>query len=385
MSTAAVVNESSLAKLPDMETRQKTMAAAKGGDTYAQFAVAKIYESADRPALAFPWYERAARGGIAQAQARLGLMLYEGRGTSADYFTAVKWLQRAAKQGDSDAFYNLSFCFYHGRGVQMDSIEAFKWLLLAEASDNLSASRQVNFISAELSDFQREEASRRAREFVSAKEKIRHETSSGTGFFITADGYLITCAHVIEGQKELTIKVGPKNLNVKLIYANPKLDLALLKATGSFEALPINFIKQAKLGEPILTLGFPNVWLLGADPKLATGTITGLSGMQNDPLRYQIGAALQYGNSGGALIDKYGQVVGVVDSNAAEDFLGAVADERTRNIAYAIKSSSLGRFLSRVPSLAPKLKQPGPRLELGAETVAEQARKATVMVVARTR
>lgn len=383
--TAAAVNALAKEKLPDMETRQKTMAAARGGDTFAQFAVAKIYDLADRPALAAPWYERAARGGIAEAQARLGLMFYEGRGTNIDYLSAVKWLQRAAKQGDSGAFYNLSFCYYHGRGVQKDLTEAYKWMRLAEAANNLTAARQLNFMSPELSDFQREEASRRAREFVSVKEKIRHETNSGTGFFITADGYLITCAHVIEGKKRLSIKLGAKSLQAKLIYSNPKLDLALLKAKGTFESLPVNFIKQAKLGEPILTLGFPNVWLLGADPKLATGEITGLSGMQNDSLRYQINAVLQHGNSGGALIDKYGQVIGVVDSNVAENFFGTVADEQPRNIAYAIKSSIVGRFLSRVPSLAAKLKQPGPRLELGAETLTEQARKATVMVVARTK
>ena len=377
------------ARLPDQGTRQKTMAAAKGGDTYAQFAVAKIYDASDHPRQALPWYERAAKGGIAEAQARLGAMFYLGEGTDWDYFAAVKWLQRAAKQGESDAYYDLSFCYYHGRGVRKDLIEAFKWMRLAEAADHLSAKRQINLMSPNLSDYQQEQALRRAMEFVTAKEEIRHETRSGTGFFITADGYLLTCAHVIEGKKNLFIKLGSKNLRAKLIYADPKLDLALLKAVGKFEPLPINFIKQAKLGEPILTLGFPNVWLLGADPKLASGEISGLRGRQNDPRRYEISASVHYGNSGGALIDKYGQVIGVVDSNLKEDFLetGASVDagQRPRNFAYAIKSNSIGRFLSRVPSLAPKLKQLGPRLELGPETLAEQARKATVMVVARSK
>lgn len=365
------------------------MAAAKAGDIYAQFAVAKIYDAADQPRHALPWYERAAKGGIAEAQARLGSMHYLGEGTNRNYFAAVTWLRRAAKQGDNNAFYDLSFCYFHGRGAPRDLIEAFKWMRLAEAADHLAAKRQINLMRENLNDYQHEEALRRAMEFKTTKEKIRHETRSGTGFFITADGYLITCAHVIEGKSKLIIKQGSKNLRAKLIYADPKLDLALLKAHGSFEPLPLNFIKQAKLGEPILTLGFPNVWLLGADPKLATGEISGLSGRKNDPMRYEISATVQYGNSGGALIDKYGHVIGVVDSNLEEDFLQTEAkvgdDERPRNFAHAIKSNTVGRFLSRVPSLAPKLKQPGPKLELGPENLAAQAHKATVMVVARSR
>lgn len=361
------------------------MAAAKAGNTHAQFAVARIYDAAERPKQAAPWYERAANGGIAEAQARLGAMFYQGQGTNRNYLAAAKWLRRAADQGDSAAFHDLSFCYYYGRGVRRDLIEAYKWMRLAELSDNRDATRHLNFMAPDLSAFNLEQALRRAREFETVKERIRHETQSGTGFFITADGYLITCADVIAGKKSFAIKIGPQTHRAKLIYANQKQNLALLKVAGKHEPLPINFIKQPKLGEPVYTLGFPNVWLLGDAPKLATGEISGLTGRQNDPWRLQISAPLQDGNSGGALVDRYGEIIGVVDSKTNEDSLPSDARGQMQSVGYSIRSKGLGRFLSRVPSLAAKLKHPGLRLELGSEALAEHLRRATVLVIARTK
>ena len=61
-------------------------------------------------------------------------------------------------------------------------------------------------------------------------------------------------------------------------------------------------------------MGFPNIGLLGFAPKLAKGEIASLSGASDDPRYFQISVPVQPGNSGGALVDERGNVVGVVSA-----------------------------------------------------------------------
>ncbi|MEI2722142.1 MAG: serine protease [Verrucomicrobiota bacterium] len=79
------------------------------------------------------------------------------------------------------------------------------------------------------------------------------------------------------------------------------------------------FIKVAasrgvKLGGTVATVGFPNIGLQGFAPKLAKGEIAALSGAGDDARYFQISVPVQPGNSGGALVDERGNVVGVVSA-----------------------------------------------------------------------
>src|SRR5438445_11961136 len=99
--------------------------------------------------------------------------------------------------------------------------------------------------------------------------------------------------------------------------------------------------REVKFGGKVATVGFPNLGLRGFAPKLAKGEIASLSGAGDDARYFQISVPVQPGNSGGALVDERGNVVGVVaaklSARAALQATGAPPESGN----YAIKSSYL--------------------------------------------
>jgi S1-C subfamily serine protease len=130
----------------------------------------------------------------------------------------------------------------------------------------------------------------------------------------------------------------------------------------------------------VATVGFPDIGLQGFAPKLAKGEIASLSGVADDPRYFQISVPVQPGNSGGALVDAHGNVVGIVaaklDASAALAATGALPE----NVYYAVKSSLLLSFLESVPDMASKLKEPNTEDEVF-EDVVKSAQDAAVLVL----
>jgi serine protease Do len=87
------------------------------------------------------------------------------------------------------------------------------------------------------------------------------------------------------------------------VKVDPANDLAVLKADGKFEALPVATSCAVKLGSTVVTVGFPNIGLQGFAPKVGRGEIASLSGLQDDARSFQNSVPLQPGNSGGALVN----------------------------------------------------------------------------------
>src|SRR5881296_2363412 len=116
--------------------------------------------------------------------------------------------------------------------------------------------------------------------------------------------------------------------------------------------------RGVKPGDTVATVGFPNIGLQGFAPKLAKGEIASLSGASDDPRFFQISVPVQPGNSGGALVDERGNVVGVVAAKL--DAWAALSASRVlpENVNYAVKSSYLLGFLESVPEVSAKLKDP---------------------------
>jgi S1-C subfamily serine protease len=180
----------------------------------------------------------------------------------------------------------------------------------------------------------------------------------GTGFFITDNGYLLTCFHVVN-HSATSIQVGTKQglFDAELVQSDPDKDVALLKVTGTFFSLPLVSSNSVNFGEAVFTIGFPDPRLQGWQPKLTRGEISSLSGFQDDTNEYQISVPVQPGNSGGALVDEQGNVVGIV----AAKLKGSVAQLLAtgvlpENVNYAIKSSCADSLLDSVPGGPLKLK-----------------------------
>jgi S1-C subfamily serine protease len=205
-------------------------------------------------------------------------------------------------------------------------------------------------------------------------------SSSGTGFFITVDGYLITNGHVVKDAAQVRVVTSAETISAKVVQVDAANDLALLKAVGQFAALPVASSRSVALGGTVATVGFPDPGLQGFSPKLAKGEIAALAGAGDDARYFQISVPLQPGNSGGALVDVHANVVGIV--SAKLDAATALASSGTlpENVNYAVKSSFLLSFLESVPDLSAKLKAPNSKEEQFQDVV-KAAQDAAVLVL----
>jgi S1-C subfamily serine protease len=135
-----------------------------------------------------------------------------------------------------------------------------------------------------------------------------------------------------------------------------------------------------KLGSTVVTVGFPNIGLQGFSPKFARGEISSLSGPQDDARYFQISVPLQPGNSGGALVDEHGNVVGVVSAALSARAALATSGALPQNVNYAVKSSFLLGFLESLPEVAAKLKEQNTK-DMKFDDVVDQAKEAAVLVL----
>lgn len=136
---------------------------ANDGEPVAQYHLGLMYDEgkgvrAD-PLQARQWYERAARVGYAEAQFRLGRLHADGKGGAADGVQAARWYLLAAGQGHLDAQYSLGTMFKLGRGVPEDPVQAYLWFNRAAEQGLGNAQVQRDFLLAQLSPAQLEEAS----------------------------------------------------------------------------------------------------------------------------------------------------------------------------------------------------------------------------------
>ena len=169
-------------------------------------------------------------------------------------------------------------------------------------------------------------------------------------------------------------------ISAKVVKVDAANDLALLKAEGRFAALPVAASRGVKLGGTVATVGFPNIGLQGFAPKLAKGEIASLSGASDDARYFQISVPVQPGNSGGALVDERGNVVGVVSAKLSARAALAASGSLPENVNYAVKSSFLLGFLESVPAVTAKLQEPNGKDGKFADVV-EQAKEAAVLVL----
>jgi serine protease Do len=112
----------------------------------------------------------------------------------------------------------------------------------------------------------------------------------------------------------------------------------------------------------------------------AKGKIASLSGAGDDARYFQISVPVQPGNSGGALVDERGNVVGVVSAKLSARAALAASGSLPENVNYAVKSSFLLGFLESVPKVSAKLKEPR-TAERKFEDVVKDAEQAAVLVL----
>lgn len=136
--------------------------------------------------------------------------------------------------------------------------------------------------------------------------------STGTGF-VVAEGRLVTNHHVVDGCGALNgILAGGRRVPLQTQASNRERDLALL--TGPRDIGPVLAFRDGppRRGDEVVTYGFPLTGILGSGPTLTTGEVSALTGLRDDPNTMIISAPVQSGNSGGPLLDRSGNVLGVI-------------------------------------------------------------------------
>lgn len=138
------------------------------------------------------------------------------------------------------------------------------------------------------------------------------EYAYGTAFFVTADGYMLTNHHVIEGADKITVTLNDRTeLDVTLVGSDERSDVAVLKVTGkNFPALPIGDSEIIRVGEPVLAIGSPFGFDYSASAGIVSAKSRSFSRETSVPF-IQTDVALNPGNSGGPLFNQRGEVIGI--------------------------------------------------------------------------
>lgn len=137
------------------------------------------------------------------------------------------------------------------------------------------------------------------------------EHGYGTGFFVSADGYVLTNHHVVAGADGITVTMSDRTeMDAVLVGSDEASDIAVLKVAGSrFPALSLSE-RGVRVGEPVLAIGSP----FGFDYSASAGIVSAKSRNVTPDAAVsfiQTDVALNQGNSGGPLFNQYGEVVGV--------------------------------------------------------------------------
>lgn len=357
--------------------------AAEQGDAKAQHDLGLMYDKGEVVPQDYQqaviWYTKGAEQGDADAQANLGVMYKEGVGVPQDYQQALSWYTKAAEQGHTKAQVNLAVMYYEGQGVPQNFGLAYVWSSLAAVSGDVKGVINRDLLAAKLTPQGLAEAQAEAARIQAVINHSQTKTApfanappspatyspqvssgSGSGFIITPDGYILTCAHVVEKAKAIKIKTGGHVLEARTIRLDQGSDLALLKVDTEqrLSTLAFSNDRSATLGQDVFTIGFPNPDLQGVAYKLTKGSVSGLAGAEDDPRFYQISVQVQPGNSGGPLLDFNGNVVGVVKAQIRGDVVLEASGSLPQNVNYAVKAAYVLSLIDSLPEVAGKLPAP---------------------------
>lgn len=208
------------------------------------------------------------------------------------------------------------------------------------------------------------------------------EIYTGSGFFITTNGYFVTNYHVIKDAEKISLRdVQGKIYEAVIVKLDSNNDLALLKVKGKFSALPVINSQTVKRGTHVITVGFPNIDIQGKEPKLSEGIVSALSGIQDEPTVFQISVPIQPGNSGGPMVNMDGNVVGIIASKLSTLFMLKNKGSVPENVNYAIKSNYLDELIQTDNGVSKLLLSPNKQPAKDLVELSERVEKAIALVV----
>jgi S1-C subfamily serine protease len=274
----------------------------------------------------------------------------------------------------------------------------FEDLRLAEKNRQLEEERkQLEEERRKFEDLRLAEKNRQRQ--AQAKKKPPPQSGTGSGFFVSKMGHVITNAHVVKNCKKVTIGDNAnKQVPAELINADSSNDLALLKLStlemasaeskSLIQKLGITVVPLAsegllrdedvRLGEKVLVAGYPFGELVSNTIKVTSEIVSATRGAGDESGQFQLDAAVQPGNSGGPIYDSGRNIVGVVISQLDKRMMEKAIGSMPENVNFGIKASTVRQFLtsSGLPSKKSERTE-----EKSTEQLAEIAKNQALMVM----
>jgi serine peptidase DegS len=164
-----------------------------------------------------------------------------------------------------------------------------------------------------------------------ASDRFRINTSLGSAVVIDPDGYLVTNYHVVADAAEIRVQLADGRIaDPAVVGYDAETDLALLKVDlGTLTAIPLGSSSEVRIGDVVLAIGNPYGLTKTVTQGIVSATGRGLLGLTTFENFIQTDAAINEGNSGGALVNSLGQLVGINTAVLAQD-------AGTEGISFAI-------------------------------------------------
>ena len=170
------------------------------------------------------------------------------------------------------------------------------------------------------------------------------QESTGSGFYVSLQGHVLTNAHVVQECTEVRI---PSAGRVQVLAQEDSTDLALLQAQTPMSHTIAAFRQGRGIrpGASVVVVGYPLRGLLASGVNVSTGAVSALAGPGDDRRLIQITAPVQPGNSGGPVLDAAGNVVGVVVSKLDALKIAESTGDIPQNVNFAISAGTARAFL----------------------------------------
>jgi TPR repeat protein len=344
--------------------------AAALGSSNAQYMLGTMYENgngvAEDKTKAMQLFEKAAMQGNLFGQTNVARCYQLGIGVPKNYERAVEWLQKSAAQDWADSQYYLGYAYLRGVGTAMDKVLAYAWFNISSSRPSLEdttadAKLTSSQIEAALTSEELAEAQRLSSNWKKGSILVREggntkagtspssgnlsKKSTGTIFIVSKTGHAITNQHVAGGCTE--IRIQGRDGVAKLITEDANNDLALVQIQGNASDTAIIASEPSKVrqGEDIVAFGFPLNSVLSSGGNLTPGIVSAMTGFGNNTNQIQITAPIQPGSSGSPVLNKKGEVVGVVSTKLSDTKMANATGQIGQNVNFAVSGLTLKTFL----------------------------------------
>ena len=323
----------------------------------------------------------------------LARMLHEGHGVSARPENAVRLYQKAAAAGYAWAAYRLYNSYFKGDGVQKSVKRGIHWVIIADilAKDGGKLDQNVGKlrekVRAELGNQRFSSFIKEAKQWLNANRTEPPECggvqvakkagsskpegrskkrvdggsgklrpfSTGTGFYVSKDGHVLTNSHVIEKCDAAVVRpLGANPRPADIITFTPenvrqrtgKPDLGLVKVKGDPRGRVARFRthEPVELGMDVHVFGFPLTSRYGKGGRYSEGTVSQATFAENSNW-FEMSASISKGNSGGPVVDKNGFIIGVAVAGANQDYIKKKYGVELENSLFAVKGDMAEDFL----------------------------------------